>query len=71
MSAALAVLMKEWMIPRMGAQRIRVETFEGNVGSVKVFQKNGFTLEETVHWTKVTNCGVTNTGYHILWWKAP
>lgn len=53
----------------MGAHFIRVEAFEGNVGSVRVFEKNGFVLEETVPMVQVTNCGVTVTGYHILWWR--
>ncbi|GJE91527.1 GNAT family N-acetyltransferase [Phanerochaete sordida] len=71
MTAALAALMEHWLMPRMGVRKIRVETFEGNIGSVRVFEKNGFALEETVHWNLVTNCGVVNTGYHILWWRAP
>jgi hypothetical protein len=62
--------MKQWIIPQMGAHLMRVETFKGNIGSVRVFEKNGFTLEQTVLVTKVTPSGVTVTGMHILWWRA-
>lgn len=72
MSAALAALMQHWVVPCMRARVMRVEAFEGNIGSVKVFEKNRFVLEEeTVHSNKVTNCGTVVTGYHILWWRAP
>lgn len=70
MSAVLATLLKEWVIPRMGVRNIRVEAMVGNVGSVRVFEKNGFVLEDTVEWAKVTKCGVPVTGYNILRWKA-
>ena len=70
MSAALATLMQDWIIPHMGARAMRVETFEGNIGSVRVFEKNGFRLEETVHRRKVTNSGAVVTGFHVLWWRA-
>ena len=55
MSAALSTIITKWMIPRMGAKLIRVEAFKGNVGSVRVFEKNGFVLEETVDFEKMIN----------------
>ena len=70
MTVALATLIKEWMVPRMGVHLIRGETFEGNVGSVRVFEKNGFVLENTVPVSKVTNSGVHVTAFHILWWRG-
>ncbi|PSR72687.1 hypothetical protein PHLCEN_2v11382 [Hermanssonia centrifuga] len=70
MSGALKTIMAQWLIPRMGARLIRVEAFIGNVGSVRVFEKNGFVMEKTVQYEKVTNCGVTRLGLHVLLWHA-
>jgi RimJ/RimL family protein N-acetyltransferase len=41
MSAAVATLLKDWVIPRSNAQVIRTYTMTGNEGSVGVFRKNG------------------------------
>lgn len=69
MSAALGTIIREWMVPRMAARKIRVEAFVGNVGSVRVFEKNGFVQEQTLEFVRVTNFGSTQRGMHILWWK--
>ncbi len=70
MSAVIETIMREWMIPRMGAKIIRVEAFTGNAGSVRVFEKNGFVLDETVDYPIVNNSGHKHEGFHVLTWRA-
>ncbi len=70
MSGALKTIMDQWLIPRMRARFIRAEAFIGNVGSVRVFEKNGFVMEKTVQYEMVTNCGVTRLGLHVLCWRS-
>lgn len=70
MSAAIATIIKHWMVPRMGARLIRVEAFKGNEGSVRVFEKNGFVKEKTVDFEKVISSGQRVTGMHVLWWRG-
>lgn len=69
MSAALTTIITKWAIPRMGARLIRGEAFKGNIGSVRVFEKNGFVLEDTVDFEYTTNAGMKMTGMHVLWWR--
>ncbi|KDQ63162.1 hypothetical protein JAAARDRAFT_29166 [Jaapia argillacea MUCL 33604] len=47
MTAAVRTIIQDWAIPRMNVHRIRVSTCKGNIGSVRVFEKNGFRLIET------------------------
>ena len=70
MSAAIGTLIRDWAIPRMGVRQIRVETFADNIGSRRVFEKNGFVYEKTVSVNKVTNSGRVVNAMDILWWKA-
>ncbi|KAG2128608.1 hypothetical protein DEU56DRAFT_758422 [Suillus clintonianus] len=42
MTAAIGLLMSAWAIPRMGACHVVAHTFAGNIGSNRVFEKNGF-----------------------------
>jgi len=44
MSAAIAALLKDWVIPRCNVHIIRTYTMLGNEGSVGVFRKNGSAL---------------------------
>ncbi|EMD41855.1 hypothetical protein CERSUDRAFT_110415 [Gelatoporia subvermispora B] len=70
MSAAVSTLLTEWGVPRMGIRRMRVETAAGNVGSVRVFQKNGFVLEKLVETERIkTNYSEETYGTNILWWE--
>lgn len=48
MTAALSAIIHQWAIPRMGARKIRATSFEGNLGSVRVMEKNGFALVKTM-----------------------
>ena len=70
MSVAFGTLMKEWIIPCMGGKAMRVEALEGNIGSVRVFEKNGFRLVDTVSRPVHNPSGVFHTGMHILTWRA-
>jgi RimJ/RimL family protein N-acetyltransferase len=42
MTAAIGLLMTAWGIPRMGVHHVVAHTFVGNIGSNRVFEKNGF-----------------------------
>lgn len=68
MSDAVETLIHDWGIPRMNARRYLVSAFAGNQGSVKVFQKNGFTLTRTIPEYGVVK-GVMR-GKHVLEWTA-
>ncbi len=70
MSAALGTIIREWMVPRMAARKIRAEVFVGNIGSRRVFEKNGFVLEETVELERETNSGMVRRGMDVLWWRS-
>lgn len=48
MSAAVGAVINRWMIPRLNAHKICTEVFEGNVGSVCVFEKNVTGVERDV-----------------------
>ncbi|KAG6897957.1 hypothetical protein C0992_008347 [Termitomyces sp. T32_za158] len=42
MTDALQTLMWDWAIPRMGVRHIIGSAFQGNTGSLRVFEKSGF-----------------------------
>lgn len=48
MSTALALIIHQWAIPRMGVHHILANSFTVNQGSVGVFKKNGFVPAGTV-----------------------
>ncbi|KAI0003817.1 GNAT domain-containing protein [Russula compacta] len=48
MTAIVGSLLKAWAVPRMNVRCLRVAVLEGNTGSVRVFEKNGFVLRNTV-----------------------
>ncbi|KAJ7765315.1 acyl-CoA N-acyltransferase, partial [Mycena metata] len=48
MSDAVQTVMQKWAIPRMGVRRMVVNALEGNIGSVRVFEKNGFKFRKTI-----------------------
>ncbi|KAK0198761.1 hypothetical protein F5146DRAFT_105887 [Armillaria mellea] len=48
MTDVYATLLENWVIPRMGVRRMIGTAFEGNQGSVRVFEKNGFVMRKTV-----------------------
>ena len=52
----------------MNVHRIHAEVFEGNIGSVRVFEKNGFNLLETVKVDRVgPGCGRIER-VHVFEW---
>lgn len=69
MSCALRMLLEAWVVPRMGARQIRVETIIGNLGSVRVLEKLGFRISGSVRRRKVTSAGEVIEGFHVLWWQ--
>ena len=66
MTDAVDTMLHDWAIPRMNARHIVVTVFENNVGSVKVFLKNGFEMKETVR-DHVEVKGILRSS-HILEW---
>lgn len=42
MTDVVDTLLQDWAVPHMGVRRIIVGAFEENIGSIKVFEKNGF-----------------------------
>ncbi|KAJ7036514.1 hypothetical protein C8F04DRAFT_1094715 [Mycena alexandri] len=47
-TVAVKTIIHQWGIPAMKIKLIRTGTFEGNHGSMKVLQKNGFVVVETL-----------------------
>ncbi|KAJ7135033.1 hypothetical protein C8R43DRAFT_1021983 [Mycena crocata] len=54
-------------IPWMKTRRIRSSAFIGNYGSVKVLQKNGFVLEDTL--VDHVQIGDEKRTLHLLEWR--
>ncbi|KAF9817994.1 hypothetical protein IEO21_03069 [Rhodonia placenta] len=71
MTMALRTLLSAWAILRMGVRRIRAEVFMGNIGSVRVFEKNGFVLDRTLEIESPNCLGEMMPGCYILWWEHP
>lgn len=46
MTAVLRALMEAWVVPQMNVHTIRLCVLEGNIGSIRVFEKNGFEVSE-------------------------
>ncbi|KAJ7760932.1 hypothetical protein B0H16DRAFT_1531174, partial [Mycena metata] len=66
MSDVIQTIMRNWAIPRMGVQRMVVTAFEGNVGSVRVLEKNGFRFRETI--VDALEVRGTMRGVHVVEW---
>ena len=71
MSAAVGAVIKQWMVPHLNAHKIRADVFEGNPGSVRVFEKNGFKLLESVRVKWPGPGGGRIQGMHVLEWERP
>ncbi|KAJ7597422.1 hypothetical protein C8J56DRAFT_1001346 [Mycena floridula] len=46
MSATLSEILRAWARPRMNVCKIRVSVFADNIGSIRMFEKNGFKVVE-------------------------
>ncbi|KIM88725.1 hypothetical protein PILCRDRAFT_813697 [Piloderma croceum F 1598] len=67
MSAAIAALLKDWVIPRCNVHIIRTYAMLGNEGSVGVFRKNGFKLVKTKKvWKELKG---KERGLSVLEWR--
>ena len=69
MSCVVRTLVETWVVPRMGARQIRVETIIGNQGSIRGLEKLGFRIASSVRRRKVTSAGELIEGFHVLWWQ--
>ncbi|KIJ65536.1 hypothetical protein HYDPIDRAFT_88525 [Hydnomerulius pinastri MD-312] len=65
MSIAVGLILSSWVIPRMG-RNIVVFTFAENVGSERVFLKNGFVKEAIIDNGKVVR-GEKKKLNHLVW----
>ena len=72
MTAAVKVLLEEWLIPRMNANKIIVTTRAGNIASARVFLKLGFSLIDTLEPCKPypESKGGGFYGVDVLEWKS-
>lgn len=69
MSAAVGAVINQWMVPHANAHKIRVEAIQGNVGSVRVFEKNGFKSLGTVKVDRVRPGRERTERVHLLEWE--
>ncbi len=69
MSAVINILMVQWAIPYTRARRMKLNVFKGNIGSRRVFEKNGFKFvsESIVAERQVTEKGMQP--HWFLEWK--
>ena len=67
MTDAVDTVLHEWAIPRMNVRHMLLAVLEGNVGSIKVFLRNGFKMKATYKDHKEVK-GKTS-GVHVLEWK--
>jgi len=67
MTDALETLVLDWAVPRMGVHRIRAAVFEGNQGSIRVFEKNRFVMTTTLDNFMVHRGRMR--GLHVMEWK--
>ena len=71
MSAAVGVVIGQWMVPHLNAHKIRVEAIEDNIGSVRVFERNGMKLLGTVKVEREAAGRGRIEGVHVLEWERP
>ena len=67
MTDAVDTVLHDWAIPRMNVRHMLLAVFEGNVGSVKVFLRNGFKIKATYKDYKEVKGKMR--GVHVLEWK--
>ena len=67
MTDAVDTLIHGWAIPRMNMRHMLLEVFEDNVGSVKVFLRNGFKIKAT--YKDHIEVKGRIRGVHVLEWK--
>jgi RimJ/RimL family protein N-acetyltransferase len=67
MTDAVDTVLHDWAIPHMNVRHMLLTVFEGNVGSVKVFLKNGFKIK-AAHKDYKENKGKMRS-VHVLEWN--
>ena len=72
MTNVVGTLMQKWAIPWMNARRIMSSAHQGNIGSVRVFEKNGFVLYKTVEnfVERAESKGGGMIGLHFVDWQC-
>jgi len=66
MTDAVDTVLHDWAIPCMNVHHMLLGVFEGNVGSVKVFQRNGFRIKGTYQDCKEVKGKMRSV--HVLEW---
>ncbi|KAJ7230539.1 hypothetical protein GGX14DRAFT_529993 [Mycena pura] len=67
MTAAVGTIITQWGIPRMRIKCMRSSAFEGNLGSLKVLQKNEFVVVDFLE--EHVQVGEEKKGLHVLKWN--
>ncbi|KAJ7782405.1 acyl-CoA N-acyltransferase [Mycena maculata] len=67
MTVVLATILDKWVVPRMRVHHMHVSVFTGNNGSVRVFEKTGFVLVDTLE--DCIEIRGEKRGLHVLDWE--
>ncbi|KAJ5384341.1 hypothetical protein N7517_002252 [Penicillium concentricum] len=73
MSAAVRTVIQDWAIPRMNLHRLKGSFYVGNIGSMRVFEKNNF-VEAGIFkdWAPATpHKGRGTMSVAVVEWKGP
>jgi RimJ/RimL family protein N-acetyltransferase len=63
----MATLIQKWAIPYVGVREMDCVAFEGNIGSVRVFEKNGFKRTGLLKDNQVVRGELKSE--HVLEWR--
>ncbi|TDL25993.1 acyl-CoA N-acyltransferase [Rickenella mellea] len=71
MTAAIKAILYQWAVPRMNAKKAIGTVFKGNIGSIRVFEKNGFVMRGTVkNWGNIPEGrGGGKVDLHFMEWN--
>lgn len=72
MTSAVKTVLHDWAVPYMNVHNLKCYLFDGNVGSLRVFEKLDFEKERTLEdWVPVAECrGGGKKSIVIVRWKG-
>lgn len=72
MTLAMKTLIHDWAVPYMNVRNLKCYVFKGNVGSLRVFEKNNFEEEHTLEdWVPVAESrGGGRKSIVIMKWRG-
>lgn len=75
MTAALRAMLDEWAVPHLHAERIVANAFTDNIGSHRVFTKNGFngigTIQGSHMVEEMASKGRGDCKLSVFEWRSP